>query len=282
MLVDSHIHSSFSDGVYSPQEIWKKVKEKDLGGWALTDHDTMDGVEEARRWGEISHPERLFVPGCEFSTHHPVVGEVHILAYFAHFYEKILPLLEIYRQSRFQRAKVMVDLLRREGYRLAWDELVMRYENKPLGRMHIARALVEAGYFSSPSQAFQGLLDNGGRCYVPRKEIRTEDVIIAIREAGGWPVLAHPVFLAEEENHRYVREWIDRGMVGIEYRHPRVSESVSAFLLGEYRSLFLVSGSDFHDAEGERDLGKYGVPRVFWEKFFEKSHEKGPRDCFSL
>lgn len=273
MLVDSHIHSSFSDGVYSPSELWHKVVEKGLAGWALTDHDTMNGVEEARLFGSTHYPDKFFVAGCEFSTHHSEVGEVHILAYFFRSYEGILPLLEEYRKSRIQRARIMVDLLRKEGYHLEWDELVSRYEDKPLGRMHLARALVAAGYLSTPSQAFQGLLDNRGRCYVPRREIRPEEVIEAVSWAGGWPILAHPTFLVESDNHRHIREWVKRGMVGIEYRHPRVSEAISAFLLGEYRSLILVSGSDFHDEGGEKDLGKYGVPLAWWEKALENERK---------
>lgn len=268
MLVDSHIHSSFSDGVYSPQELWQKVVEKGLGGWALTDHDTMDGVEEARRLGQAHYPERMFIAGCEFSTHHPVVGEVHILAYFKENYEGILSLLAEYRRFRIRRAKLMVDLLRREGYHLEWEDILSRYENKPIGRMHLARALVESGYFSSTGEVFQGILDNKGRCYVPREEIRTEDVIGSIAKAGGVSVLAHPAFLAEEGFAMYVDEWLKLGLVGIEYRHPRVSEAVSAFVAGRYRGVFLTSGSDFHDDNGVKELGKYGIPLARWEAFF--------------
>ncbi len=267
MLFDSHIHSSFSDGVYTPAELWQKIVARGLGGWALTDHDTMEGVEEATQLWQSSYSERLFVGGCEFSTHHPQVGEVHVLAYFGASYEKILPLLETYRRSRIRRARMMVELLSKEGYHLDWDELVIRYEDKPLGRIHLARALVQAGYLSSPSQAFQGLLDNRGRCYVPREEIQTEEVIQAVLQANGWPVLAHPTFLSLPETYQYLKGWIQLGLVGIEYRHPRVPEAVSAFLAREYSSLFLVSGSDFHDEGGESDLGKYGIPLAKWESF---------------
>ncbi|URA10208.1 PHP domain-containing protein [Thermospira aquatica] len=267
MLFDSHIHSFFSDGIYPPAELWKKIVAKGLGGWALTDHDTMEGVEEATQLWQKHYPDKLFVGGCEFSTHHPEVGEVHILAYFGSSYEKILPLLAIYRRSRIRRAKRMVELLRKEGYHLDWDELVVKYDDKPLGRMHLARELVEAGYFSSPSQVFHGLLDSRGRCYVPREEIRTEEVIQSVVAAGGVPVLAHPAFLFSDDTHAYVKEWIQQGLMGIEYRHPRVPEAVSAFLAKEYGSLFLVSGSDFHDDGGENDLGKYGIPLAKWENF---------------
>lgn len=270
MIVDSHIHSSCSDGVYSPEELWIKVVERGLGGWALTDHDTMAGVEKARLIGRQFYPNIFFVAGCEFSTYHSVIGEVHILGYFVNGHEKILPLLEEYRRTRVQRAKAMVDLLRKEGYHLEWEKLIMEYEDKPIGRMHLARALVSEGYLSSPSQAFQGLLDNKGRCYVPRREICTEEVILAVKEAGGWPVLAHPTFLSEFDTHSYVKEWFKKGLVGIEYRHSRLSEVLSAFLFKEYSSFFLVSGSDFHDEEGEKDLGKYGVPLSWWERFQRK------------
>jgi len=275
MLLDSHIHSTYSDGVYTPAELWERIVRRGLGGWALTDHDSMAGVEEAREIGRRHYPERLFIAGCEFSTHHPVVGEVHILAYFSGEYSPILPLLEQYRKSRIQRARAMVDLLRHEGYHLDWDDLAERYADKPIGRMHLARALVSAGYLSSPSQAFQGLLNNQGRCYVPREEIRTEEVIRTIQEAGGIPILAHPVFLAEHTSHAFLKQWIDDGLAGIEYRHPRVPEALSAFLAGEYRSLFLVSGSDFHDDSGDRDLGNYGIAMARWEYFLAHGGGKG-------
>lgn len=264
MIFDLHIHSVHSDGLYKTAEIVDKVMEKKLAGFALTDHDTFDGIAAVRADSASRNgPKPHFLAGCEFSTHHPGIGEVHILGYFkGDDYKNLDGLLESYRGIRRTRAQRILDCLRLEGISLDEDSVLAGAE-KPVGRMHIARELVQNGHMPDVQTAFEKYLREGGKCYIPRTEVATIDVIKAVRDAGGIPVAAHPYYLQKRDDWRELGTLVKTGLLGLEYKHPRVKNTLSReleeYANGRLNPLILTGGSDFHGDGSQEAIGRMGV-----------------------
>jgi hypothetical protein len=263
-LVDLHVHSTYSDGLMTVDRLVDHAMAAGLSGMALTDHDTLDGLEEALRVIDNHHQygieEFYFVAGCEFSTWHPVLGEVHMLGYFSdRRYTELEGLLHQYRDSRKKRAHKIADCLKTQGYPVEIESLAGG-ENFPVGRMHIARELVRKGYFLETQQAFDRLLRPGTPCFFPRKEIGTFDVIASIRSVGGTPVLAHPTFLYDGNNWKYVEEMYLKGLAGIETGHPKISRDLASKIEIYSKGRFVFTGgSDYHGENGRDEMGRYGI-----------------------
>ena len=272
-LVDLHLHSNCSDGLYSPQELIREIVAAGLSGFALTDHDTFAGIDTVLHYLKSNALPLYFVPGCEFSTQHKVLGEVHILGYFPNFgYEKLTPMIRRYNEERIERAYRIQEKLRAKGIDLDMTNLI-KNPDLPIGRMHFARELVRMGLYQHPQQAFDALLKTGRPCYEPRQNVNTVEVIASIRDAGGIPATAHPMFLEKTGQWMYLDELEEAGLMGVEYRHPKISGGLSQKIkekLGD--RFYLVSGSDFHGDINYNELGKYGISVNDFGKYF--SNEK--------
>ncbi len=250
---DTHVHSTASDGQCSPARLVEKAKDLGLLGIALTDHDTMAGVEEAqKRADELDYP---FIAGVELSAQHGD-HEVHILGYWLdHRQLDSHPRLIEMRDSRLVRCEEMVRRLNRLGFKMNVSDVVGAADGKghSLGRPHVAKAMVEKGYAESIKEAFVKWLSYGAPAYVPRMKLDPLEAIEIIRSAGGVAALAHPGVGGADY---VIPRLISAGIGGIEVyhsEHNRMAERKYLQIARAYR-LAALGGSDFH-APGFRELG---------------------------
>ena len=243
---DLHVHTTASDGRFSPEKIIEQAMEAGLSYIAITDHDTVDGLIQLNKLQQ-SLPENLVViPGIEFSTD---IGkyEVHILGYYIDIFNtKLRSQLDILIAHRHNRARETIDKLGQLGYFITYQR-VMELAGKAtsIGRPHIGEALVEKGYFSSISDVFMTLLAKSAPAYVPHYKLSPTQIITLIQEAGGVPVLAHPGLIG---NDTIILEIINVGILGIEVYHPKHDNvQIQKYLtIANNHQLAITGGSDFH------------------------------------
>jgi hypothetical protein len=267
---DLHIHSTASDGSWTPWEVVKTAEEKGFSCIALADHDTVDGIEEALEAGFERGIE--VIPAVEFSTLYDG-GEVHILGYcIDRNNQNLRAELKKVSDARYNRGKGMVQKLQNLGIDISWQEVQEIAKGGSVGRPHIARVLLEKGYIESIGDAFTGeYIGNGGRAYVERYEISPEKAIQLIKAAGGIPVLAHPGFFKklsrlEKEDITYL---VEQGVQGIEVWHTKHSEEDTRFYqnIALEMELLLTGGSDCHGGNGDEVLmGQIKLPYVYVER----------------
>lgn len=289
MRIDLHVHSTASDGTLSPSEVVREAHARGLCAIALTDHDTMDGVAEALQAGMRLGVE--VIPGVELNTESPA-GEVHVLGYFpppegwspeadpaghgagvvgAVIDREFYDLLASRRDSRAERARKMVQRLRELGMPLSYEDVLRQAGDAPVGRPHIARALLEAGYVESVKEAFDRWLHRGGPAYVPREKLSPAEAVQAIIDAGGVPVLAHP---GRIDGQWVIQELIDAGLEGLECYYPEhTPEQTDRYLgLAREHGLVVTGGTDYHGPRSphDADLGSLPVPPEAVEQLKER------------
>lgn len=259
---DMHVHSTASDGTISVKEIILSAINIGLDGIAITDHDTIGGLEEAVELGKkLNFP---VIPGIELSTE-VAEQEIHILGYFIDFnlswVKEKLKALQNARQTRIEK---MVDKLKMLGYDVNKKEVFLYAGNGSVGRPHVARILHEKGYTASLEDAFQRLIGRGCPAYVPRYKMTPEEAITFITKAKGVPVLAHPGL---SQADRLILPLRDQGLKGIEVFHPDHSESDEAKYLNmaKKNQLLVTGGSDFHGSN-RSNLGSKYVPLSIWDE----------------
>lgn len=271
--IDLHTHSTTSDGSMSPAEVVRHAREKGLAAIALTDHDTIDGVKEALEEGIRSGVE--VIPGIEISV--DFKPEMHLLGYFPRIngYTAISKELEVIKQGREVRNKKIINRLNELDIDITLEEVGKVAHGDIIGRPHIARVLVDRGFVKSIDEAFDRYLSREGMAYFKRFELLPEDGIRAIRNAGGLPVLAHPVFLRKSlsELDLLLARLKEFGLAGIEALYSENSkEDTGNFLrLAIKYELLVTGGSDFHGSfkpgiELGRGRGALEVPYELLEK----------------
>src|SRR5579863_7827706 len=187
-----HTHSTASDGIYAPTELLHHAKEVGLRVLALTDHDTTGGLEEAAKAAAALDID--FIPGIEINTD-VSGGEVHVLGYFPEFRRPAFQaILKVLRDARERRGQRMVELLNEQGINVAWES-VREIAQGAVGRPHVAKALLEAGYVQTIGEAFDKYIGNGCYAYVPRYRLTPEDAVRLIASAKGLAVIAHSIDL---------------------------------------------------------------------------------------
>ncbi|HXF72846.1 MAG TPA: PHP domain-containing protein [Actinomycetota bacterium] len=218
--IDLHVHTTRSDGTFTPSEVVALARERGLSVIAITDHDTTEGVREALGaadgWLEV-------VPGVEFSAE--VDGRsVHVLGYWVDpEHPELRAEFARLRDARERRGELMVERLRELGYPIAMDRVQRIAGDAPIVRPHIAQAMVEAGIVATEEEAFtEAFIADGGRAYVPKHALHPFDALELIRRAGGVCVLAHPGMWGGERElpEELIAEMAERGMVGLEVEHP--------------------------------------------------------------
>jgi predicted metal-dependent phosphoesterase TrpH len=259
--IDLHTHSTASDGIYSPTELLHKAKEIGLRVLALTDHDTTGGLEEAARAARTLDID--LIPGIEINTD-VGGGEVHVLGYFLEFqHPEFQAVLKVLRDARERRGERMVELLNEHGVNISWER-VREIAQGSVGRPHVAKALMEAGYVQTIGEAFDKYIGTGCYAYVPRYKLTPEDAVHLIASANGLPVIAHPIELPGLDE---LRDWLPglckAGMVGLEtYYGPYTPENERELLaLAQEYNLIPTGGSDFHGpGMHPTPLGGHHVP----------------------
>lgn len=257
--VDLHIHTTCSDGFYTPEEIVEKARELNLTGISITDHDNVDAI-----WRATEYAKKLgieVIPGVELSSDFGE-NEVHILAYFIDLEnEELERYLQFFRTERLKRAERMIKKLNNLGFHITIDDILLKAKNSAIGRPHIAQALLEKEYVRTYYEAFNKYIGNGCPAYEKKVHISPRSAFKIISDAGGLSFIAHPGFMKES----VLKELIDAGVDGIEVMHPSHNQQLIKFYKGIVNEYFLLEsgGSDFHG--GKRDdhanFGHYNVPQ---------------------
>jgi predicted metal-dependent phosphoesterase TrpH len=244
--IDLHTHSTASDGIYSPTELLRRAKDIGLRVLALTDHDSTGGLEEAAQVAAALDID--FIPGIEINTD-VAGGEVHVLGYFPEYERPAFQaVLKVLRDARERRGQRMVELLNEHGIAIAWER-VRQIAQGSVGRPHVAKALLEAGYVQTIGEAFDRYIGKGCYAYVPRYRLTPEDAVLLIASANGLPVMAHPIELPGLDE---LRKWLpglrEAGMVGLEtyYGPYTTGEELALRALADEYHLIPTGGTDFH------------------------------------
>ncbi len=257
-LVDLHIHSTASDGKFSPETIVGKAAELGLKVIALTDHDSVSGIAPALEAAR-AFPELRCIPGVEISTD-LADGEAHVLGYFIDYTSRELgSALERFRNSRQGRARGMVTKLGALGIDIDWQRVQEIAGDGSIGRPHIARAMLEKGYIATFTEAFDKYIGHGGPAYVEREKMTPEEAVELILRSRGLPVLAHPFTVKEPE--AMVKKLKAAGLVGIEayYKDNTAEETEATLGLAEKYGLIATGGTDYHGISDSSEVMLGGV-----------------------
>ena len=277
---DLHIHSTASDGRYSPAEIIRMAVSAGLTIIALADHDTVDGLAHALETAK-EFPELTVIPAVELSTD-TSSGEVHVLGYFIDYTDQDFKnSLERMRNSRVIRAEKMVAKLRELGCYIEWERLKELAGNGAVGRAHIAQALLEKGYISSFKEAFTKYIGHDCPAYVGRDKLTPVEAVQLVLKASGLPVLAHPFTSLNPE--AMAKELKAVGLVGIEvYYAGYLPTEINTLLnMAQKYDLIPTGGTDYHGIDDTSDItiGETDVPMQFVEKLIALG--KKPKDSLT-
>lgn len=260
MNIDLHIHSSFSDGAYTPPELVAMAKQLGVTVIAIADHDSVSGVSDAISHGHKSGIE--VIPAVELSVQFESFKEVHLLGYGINCSdEAFLDRIIEFRNRREQRNNEIVDLvnaqLRAEGRHVITVDEVLAFARDAIGRPHIARVLLERNYVSNLEDAFQRYLVP---CNVPKSYWEMGNAIDEIHRIGGVAALAHPTSISkdQQELRRVISALKVMGLDGIEVFNNMGWPQEIEFLrrLAVELDLLVTAGSDFHGIEDGGEIGK--------------------------
>lgn len=259
MLVDLHTHSTFSDGRYTPTQLVEAAVKSGIGVLAITDHDSWNGIDEARQAASRYGDKIKIITGVELGTQ---LGSesVHILGY--HVDMTCRPLqekMDEMRCAREQRLFKMLAKLDDLGYHITVDACDPK--NRAVGRPHVAKALVAARYFAAVQDVFDVLLKRGAPAYVPQPKLSPAEAVSLIHQAGGIAVLAHPSEL--EDGSLPERLVTAYPFDGIEVYHPSADKEAQQrwLRLANEHKLRISGGSDFHGIPDRfpAELGNFKV-----------------------
>ena len=257
--VDLHLHTTASDGVMSPSEIVRYAKTKGLQAIAITDHDTIEGLEEG-----LSEGERIgfeVIPGIEISAVHSP-GSMHLLGFFLDIYHPLLnERLGYLQKARSERNPKIAEKLSRLGIDLTYEEVLKASGGGQVGRPHFAQVLLGKGYVRSFQEAFDRFLKKGAPAYVDKFRFTAKEALHFINEAKGIAVLAHPNTLGMNgysELENLLVQLVEEGLKGVEVYYPEhsVSEVAQYKILAERYGLLLTGGTDYHGIDkNSLDIG---------------------------
>ncbi len=268
-VADLHTHTSYSDSKETPESLLQRARNAGLHTIAVTDHDTVTGLEES--FAAAAHSGIEVVPGVELSCRHKSV-EVHILGLWIDPSDTVL--VEIIRkieQSRFERAQKMVERLRGLGATIDFCDVESVAGRGVIGRPHVAQALVDRGRVESFHSAFRLYIGREGPAYVRKISITASEAIRAVHASGGLAVMAHPLVGGPQREH--VRDIAAMGLDALEVDHPKLTTDESQWLR-EYaaaRGLAVSGGSDWHgEGWSEGEMGDYGVSDTELRELFTR------------
>lgn len=278
MPADLHLHSIYSDGSFPPSELVEMAVRKGLDTIALSDHDTVEGIRETLAAARLKDID--LIPAIEFSTYREG-AEIHILGYYIDynsrgFLEKVKRLFDL----RLKRSKEMVEKLNRLGVEISFQDLKEIATDKYIGRPHIARAMIKAGYIKEIGEAFTDkYIGNGGRAYVEKESLTPREAIDIIRGNGGIAVLAHPYFVngGDSLDKNGIELLVEDGLEGLEVYHSKHSRDISTYYLeiAEELGLLVTGGSDFHgESSPDIQIGDVLLADKYVKRFkdYNKSH----------
>ncbi|MGN0170174.1 MAG: PHP domain-containing protein [Lachnospiraceae bacterium] len=286
--IDMHIHSTCSDGTCTPGELVRLAVNASLSAIALTDHDTVSGIQQM---GDLCKINGIhFIPGIELSTEfslpdHSITKEIHLLGFFIDQNSPdLLSYLEEYSASRTKRNREMVEKLKEHGFYISMEHLNKQFPDCIMTRAHIARYLSDSGQVKNLNEAFSKYIGDHACCYVSRPKISTKEAVGIIHRAGGIAVLAHPPLyrLSAKDLDAMVHTLVQDGLDGLEavYSTYRNSEESDMKALAAKYNLLISGGSDFHGSNKPyihlgTGRGNLHVPYSIYENmlhYYEKLH----------
>ncbi len=263
-VADLHLHTYYSDGTESPEQVVARAHRAGLAAIAITDHDTVAGIDQARRAATAANIE--VIPATELSADFEG-REIHILGYYIDDTSTTLrSRLEEVCHSRKERILVMLEKLSQRGISLSFADVTEGTHALCIGRLHLAMALKKNGFVASCAEAFQKYIGDTGPCYVSSFNVTPQQAVTCIREAGGVPVLAHPYIL---NSARDIERLIADGIAGLEVYHSDHTRAMTDHFIAiaQKHSLVITGGSDCHGLGKARVLmGSVKVPYILVER----------------
>lgn len=283
MKIDLHIHTCFSDGVFTPEKIVDTAIDAGLNAIAITDHDNVLAYPIAVKYAEKIAKEAgntplEIIPGVEINTIYKDV-EIHILGYFMNREDSdFQEMLKMQQNARIAQTKEIIHLLsKKEGIHVSFDKIKsLVAEGGSIGRPHIAKAITLAGGTTSVMEAYSKYINNDSDVYVQRKTISPHDAIEIIYDAGGIPVFAHPFDVEDAEN--LIKEFMHFGLRGVEAYHRKHSPAMVEYYstIAEKNGLIITGGSDFHAPNpnnGQIILGKNFIPEWIYDSLLKEKKQ---------
>lgn len=269
--IDLHTHSTFSDGTFTPLQLVKYAEEKGLKAFALTDHDTTEGIKEAK---SIETNVEV-ISGVEISTRYDK-KEIHIVGLYVNENDADLnKQLKYYREKRVTRNFEILEKLNSLGVDITIDDVKESCTGDVISRAHIAKALVSKGFVGSYTEAFDRYLGDNKCAYVPRETLNYEESMELIIKAGGVPVLAHPLLykMSDTNLENMMVKLRQKGLKAVEVYYSTHSNSDTQHVMAMANRVGLIysGGSDFHGATKPKidmgtGMGKLAVPYEILEK----------------
>lgn len=258
-MIDLHVHTKASDGQYSPKEIINFAYEKQISTIAITDHDTVLGISEAKIESE-KYGINL-ISGIELNINNPT-GEFHLLGLgLKNVSSSLQEIIDFVIKKRNLRNELMLKKMQNDGIDISMKELINDFPNTTIGRPHFAAELVKKGIVKKPQQAFDRYIGRGKKWYADRVGTNLDQAISAINESGGIPVIAHPMslYLSWGKMPETLKKIFEQGVLGMEAFHPgaRMTDCLRLEELGRKLGFFITAGSDFHGEKirADRKLG---------------------------
>ena len=277
-MIDLHVHTTASDGQYSPAEIIKMAADLGMGTVAITDHDTYAGLEEGA--AEAARLGINFVPGIEMNINGSK-GEFHLLGLgIDKISSSLTAAVEALQKNRELRNEQMIAKMNAAGVDINIEEMRSAFPRTVLGRPHFAEMLVRKGVVRKRQQAFDKYLAKGKPWYCERVGTNLDEAIVAIRESNGIPVIAHPMslYLSWGKLPAALQDIYDRGVMGLEAFHPgaRMTDCLRLEECARKIGYFITAASDFHGEKvrADRKLGRTCNNKVIDDKFW--TEELGP------
>ena len=262
MKPDLHMHSAASDGTLSPRALADYAAERGVTIMAVTDHDTFAGADSLRQ-ADTPIP---VITGVELSLKD--MKGLHLLGYGMTDAPELRQTVRDLADKRLNRAARMVEKLRDMGFPLDYEELRASCQGT-VGRLHIARAMVEKGYVRNTEAAFTRYIGEGREGYVPNESLTMAQALPLMRRSGFVPVLAHPAELEQKDAvlRMLIESWQAQGLMGVEVYHPSQQKRGFAQLDATVRrmGLLVTGGSDFHSGTDRRH-GQPGSTAIYWHR----------------
>lgn len=265
MPADLHVHTTFSDGTRSPEEIVELAKEAGLSSIAITDHDVVAGIEKAEAKGKSIGVK--VIPGIEFTTE-AFDAEIHILGYFIDYHNsELIETITGIQKDRERRIFKICEKLKGLGINLEAEKVFEIAGHRAAGRPHVARALVDEGFVADFKEAFTKYIDFHGPAYVSHYKLAPEEAIKLVVSSSGIAVYGHP---AVSRCDQIIPDLIAAGLAGIEvyYSGHNRSQTRHYLNLAQKYGLLATGGSDYHGFKSGREikLGELTIPDELVDK----------------
>jgi predicted metal-dependent phosphoesterase TrpH len=274
VYTDLHLHTTFSDGTYSPEELVAEAKRFSLVAIALTDHDTVEGCPRMKAACETARIE--FIPATELTAEINGI-ELHMLGYFIDIDSPVLlEQMTHFQEGRHERIREIVARLQKMQVPLEEEDVFELANCRSPGRPHVARALIERKVCKNLDEAFERFLKKNRPAWVPKEKISAQDAIKLIHQAGGLAIVAHPGLARTEEA---LPALIQAGIDGIECFHTKHSQAASEYYIGlaEQHNLLVTGGSDCHGMnKGKPLIGSIKLPYEYVRQLKARLPESHP------